>query len=48
VELVEAPLLEVAAEGSRRIVESSGARAGCTGPHPPYSFSPSFAVDVPA
>jgi hypothetical protein len=46
--LVEAPLLEVAAEGSRRIVESSGARARCTGPHPPYSFSPSFAVDVPA
>jgi len=46
--LVEAPLLEVAAEGSRRIVESSGARARCTGPHPPYSFSPSFAVQVPA
>jgi hypothetical protein len=46
--LVEAPLLEGAAEGSRRIVERSGAGARCTGPHPPYSFSPSFAMEVPA
>jgi hypothetical protein len=46
--LVEAALLEVAADGCRRIVERSGAGARCTGPHPPYSFSPSFAEGVPA
>jgi hypothetical protein len=46
--LVEAPLLEVAAAASRRVVERSGARARCTGPHPPYSFSPSFTEGVPA
>jgi hypothetical protein len=46
--LVESRLLEAAAKGSRRVVECSGARARCTGPHPPYSFSPSFADEVPA